>query len=141
MDTMPARSLGLHDDVCLKGKPGFAIGGAALFGVSGLIGIATLHHKIDSGLSAKITYSVIAITCISFLMSTNCRFERALCTILVAIFAVDSAVAFFGIESSSQLLFARATVSALWLVMALICVAWAVSSVRARKSDSSSTGT
>lgn len=118
--------MGFHEEVCLKERPRLAVWFAVVFGAFGLVGVATLHHKIDSGAVARVGYLVLAIGFFSFFTSMKCFVERALCALLLAVYAIDLFVALLGSKSPREFLVARVATTSLWFVMALICIAWAM---------------
>jgi len=125
--------VGIHKRLCLRKNPSLAFWAAILFGVYGMIGLTNLHHKIDTGLFAKIAYLIIAVALIGLLKPMTCAVERVLCILLFVIFVIDLLVAFVWVGSSNQMFLARATIASIWLVMALICGVWAM---RAKHSNS-----
>ena len=103
---------------------------AILFAAFGLTGLINLHDRIDGGLFAKIFYLIIAATFIALLKPMTCAVERVLCILFFAIYAIDFSIAFLRLESSHQLLVARATITSIWLLMAVICAVWATRTKR-----------
>jgi hypothetical protein len=122
--------VGIHKQLCLIKNPNVAAWAAFLFGAYGLIGLTTLHHKIDVGLFAKIAYLAIAVIFLALLKPMTCAVERVPCILLFAVFAIDFSVTFLWL-SSNQFLTARAINTSIWLLMALIC---AISAMRTKRS-------
>jgi hypothetical protein len=117
----------IHDQLCLRKHPKFALWGTVLFGLFGISEILTLHHRLGTAPTIRAGYLVLTAIFLSLGVKLRCAIERVVLVILSAIFAVTL---FASIVGDEVFFVARVVMVCGWISAAAVCGFWAAYSSR-----------
>lgn len=114
----------IHDQLCLRRRPGVALWGMVLFGISEVF---TLHHQFGTTATSKVSYLVLTISFLSLAATFRCAIEK----VVLLILSIVSAVALFaGVVGPGTFFAAKVVIMCGWFLAAAACGFWAFYSSR-----------